>query len=298
MYSNNPENFLGESFYDWRKYVFQNTANFLRSRGLDVKQEEKESFEVLLGPSEKRQIIIRDSLAILQNDETGDYYALDCHDIAKTDELKLIVRDSRCKKVLKCQYRTEVFSKAVYQKVRRWTYFDRFWPKNEKRLVESRNIRRTSNSLYFRGADWAKRGRILDELSKRGVIPSDLEIIDFDAYFREACRHRVILSLPGMADLCNRDVESFASGTCVLRPRLRNEFHNELIPDYHYISVDTKYYKVDPIEVADKIEKRFREIADDDAYLEYVAKNAAKWYDENVSLDAAMKLTAKLLGFY
>jgi hypothetical protein len=105
----------------------------------------------------------------------------------------------------------------------------------------------------------------------------------------------VILSLPGMADLCNRDVESFASGTCVLRPKLRNEFYNELIPDYHYISVDTKYYKIDPVEVADKIEQRFREIADDHEFIEFVVKNAARWYDENVRLGPAMKLTAQLL---
>lgn len=296
IYSHNPEVFLGESFYDWRKYVFQETANYLCSQGLDVKQEDQEFFQVNSGPSEKKQVVIRDSLGILQNDQTGNYYVLDCHDIARTDELELIVRDNRCKRILKCQYRTNVFREPVYQKVMPWTYFDRFWPKNEKALVESRESTRTSNSLYFRGADWAKRGRILEKLSKRGVIQSDFQIVDFDAYFRESCQHRVALSLPGMADLCNRDVESFASGTCVLRPRLQNEFHNELVPNYHYISVDTKYYKIDPVEVADKIEQRFREIADDHAFIAYIAGNAAQWYDENVRLDAAMKLTSQLLG--
>ena len=127
---------------------------------------------------------------------------------------------------------------------------------------------------------------------------ADFRIIDFDAYFRESCQHRVILSLPGMADICNRDVECFGSGACILRPRLLNEFHNELIPDYHYISVNTRYWKIDPVEVADNIEKRFREVMDDPAYIESVARNAAQWYDENVRIDAAMKLTSQLLGLY
>jgi len=297
IYSNNPEDFLGASFYDWRKYVFLGLRDYLCSHGLDVRHEHRESFEVILKHSKTKDVAIRDSLAVMQNDQTRDYFVLDCHDMVKTRELLLFVRDHRCKRVLKCQYRSKVFKEGDYQKVRPWTYFDRYWPKNEKSLIESRGIPRTSNSLYFRGADWAKRDRILEELSRKGVISSDFQIIDFDDYFRETLEHRVILSLPGMADICNRDIEGFGSGTCVLRPTVETEFHNELIPDYHYISVDTKIRKNDPIEVADKIEQRFREIIDDHSYIASVVRNAANWYDENVRRDAAMKLTAELLGF-
>jgi hypothetical protein len=296
IYRNNPGDFLGEAFYDWRGHAFQEFARYLRSQRMDVKLEDRESFEVFLGSSHKTEIVVRDSLAIMQNDQAGEYYVLDCHDLVKTADLELMVRDSRCKRILKCQYRATVFSEPVYEKVRPWIYFDRFWPKNEQRIVSSRETPRTSNSLYFRGADWGDRGLILEELSKRRIINPDFKIIDYDDYFRESTAHRVMLSLPGYADICNRDVECFGSGTCVLRPRLRNQFHNELIPDYHYISVDTKCRNADPVEIADKIERRFREIADDHAFIEFVASNAARWFDENVRTEAAMKLTAELLG--
>jgi len=286
---------LGEYFHDWRQHFFKEFADYLCFQGLDVKIADEESFEVISDRSVKRQVVIRDSLAFIQNDQTKHYYVLDCHDMVKKKDQELIVRDHRCRKILKCQYRKKFFKEAIYDKVMPWTYFDRFWPTKEAQLIALRKTARTSNTLFFRGADWAKRGRVLDELQKRGIMNSDFGIIDFDDYLLESSGHRISMSLPGMADFCNRDVEGFASGLCILRPKLRNEFHNRLIPDYHYISVDTKYRKIDPVEVADKIEQRFKEVIDDHEYLESVSRNAAQWYDENVRFDAVMKLTAKLL---
>lgn len=295
IYRDNPGTFLGEAFYDWRSHAFEELARHLRSQGVDVKVEDRSSFDVLVGPAEKKRIAIRDSLALMQQDHTGEYYVLDCHDLIKTDDLELMVRDPRCKRILKCQYRAKVFTEPLYRKVGPWIYFDRFWPKNEAQIVSYRSVPRTSDALYFRGADWGKRGAILTELSKRGVISSDFQIISSDEYFRESIAHRVMLSLPGMADICNRDVECFGSGTCVLRPRLRNEFHNPLIPDHHYISVNVPH-NASPAEIADGIERRFKDTIDDRAYIEFIAGNAARWYDENVRLDAAMELTGQLLG--
>jgi hypothetical protein len=37
-------------------------------------------------------------------------------------------------------------------------------------------------------------------------------------------------------------------------------------------------------------------VVDDRAFVDSVIENAARWYDENVSLNAAMRLTARLLG--
>jgi len=295
LYSHSKEDILGESFYDWRKKVFLETANHLCTQGITVNQRTTESFEVKLGETEKIQMAIPDSMAILLNEQSGDYYVLDCHDIILTEEVQLLAQDSKCQKILKCQYRASVFRNGALQKVKPWTYFDRFWPQNQNKMTEYRNTPRTSELLYFRGADWAQRGIILSELSKRGVIAKDYQPIDFDEYFRESCEHRIMLSLPGMADVCHRDIESFASGTCILRPRLLNQFHNKLIPGEHYISINMKYAKLEPIEATNRIEEKFREVADDHDLIESISKNAARWYDENVQLDAAMKLTAQLL---
>ncbi len=296
LYSCNPEEFLGERFYDWRKHVFVEVAGHLRRLGYEVTLEDRNWFDVSAGSSATERITILDSLAFLQDDDTGEYYTLDCHDMVKLRELELMVDDDRCRRVLKCQYLPELFDQPRYEKVRRWTYFDRFWPKHEDRLRAYRGVARTSGELYFRGADWGKRGRILRELSRRGVIRPDFKIVDYERYISESTEHRFMLSLPGFADICNRDIECFGSGTCVLRPRLRNEAHSKLIADYHYVSVDVRCGSADAVEVAGKIEQRFSEIVNDHAFVDSVIDNAARWYDENVSASSAVQLSTQLLG--
>jgi hypothetical protein len=293
---NNPGTFFGEPFYDWRGHICLELARHLRARGTAVAVEEEQVFEVRIDPSVTAAIPVRDSLAIVQCDQTGEYSVLDFHDWIVTADLDLLVRDARCRRILKCQYRTGALARPGYEKVRPWTYFDRFWPEHEARLVAARGVPRTSDALYFRGADWAERGPALDELSRRGVIGPEFGIVGFEQYFRESAPHRIMLSLPGMADVCNRDIECFGRGTCVLRPRIRNRFHNDLVPDHHYISVDVDVRTTDPLEVADRVERRFREVAGDHAYLAAVARHAARWFDDNVRVDAAMTLTAELLG--
>jgi hypothetical protein len=296
LYKNNPGTFFGEPFYDWRGHICHELARHLHTRGIAVTVEEEQVFEVRIDASVTATIPVRDSLAIIQCDQTGEYSVLDFHDWIVTADLDLLVRDERCRRILKCQYRTGVLTGPAHDKVRPWTYFDRFWPEHEGRLMAARSVPRTSEALYFRGADWAERGPALDELSRRGMIGREFGIVDFEQYFRESAPHRIMLSLPGMADVCNRDIECFGRGTCVLRPRIRNRFHDDLVPDHHYVSVDVDVRKAGPLEVADRIERRFREVAADQAHLAAVARNAARWFDDNVRVDPAMKLTVELLG--
>lgn len=263
---------------------------------MDVAVEDRETFEVRTARAGAMTIRVRDSLAIVCDDRTGSYRVLDCHDYVETDELALFVSDERCTKVLKCQYRAADLGGPGYEKVVPWTYFDRFWPRKADLLVASRKAARSIDLMYFRGADWDRRAGVLDELRKRGLTNPDFSVVRYSDYIREANGYRVMLSLPGLADFCHRDVECFGSGACVLRPRLKNEFHDDLVPDYHYVSVDTDYRGDGPVAVADRIEQRFREIIRDPEYMDFVAGNAARWYDANVRVGAVMDLTARLLG--
>ncbi len=297
IYCNNPEDFLGVWFYDWRKHVFEHLAERLSALGSPTAVEVRDWFEAYHPATGVERIRVRDSIGILQNLVTGEYHAMCCHDQLVPDDFDVLLDDPRCLTILKCQYRSKVFSAPRYEKVKAWTYFDRYWPTNEATIIGSRDVPRISEQLYFRGADWGVRGKILHELADRGVIDQDFEIIEYDRYFREKVSHRMMLSLPGVADLCNRDVECFGAGVCVLRPTLRTEMHDPLVPDYHYIAVDTRCSAVPPETVADRIEKRYREVADDRDLIEFVIGNAARWYDANVRIEPALKLTTALLGF-
>jgi hypothetical protein len=296
IYRNTPGAVAGASFYDWRKYLFEALARRLRRCGREVDVVDSETFRVQPADAVAMTIKIRDSLAILCDGDDEGYSVLDCHDFVETDELKFFVGDERCRKILKCQYRAAALKGPHYDKVVPWTYFDRFWPRKRSLLAASRKVVRGIDRMYFRGADWDRRGEILNELRRRGLTNPDFRTLDYSDYVREARNYSVMLSLPGMGDLCHRDIEWFGSGACVLRSRLENEFHDNLIADVHYVSVDVDYRNASAAVVADSIEKRFRGIVRDREYMEFVGANAARWYDANVRLDSAMDLTVRLLG--
>ena len=125
---------------------------------------------------------------------------------------------------------------------------------------------------------------------------TDYNPIDFNDYLNECSEHMLMLSLPGLAYVCHRDIEGFASGRCIIRPKIENSFYNDLVPDYHYISVDFNV-KTPFHEAVEKIEKRFKEVINDQDYLRSVAQNAIDWYDKNVSIANVYKFTADLLDF-
>jgi hypothetical protein len=296
IYRNQPGVMYGVTFYDWRKHLFEELARRLRVQGMDVVIEDRETFETRPAGDRPTVVNILDSMAILYDEDTGNYSVLDCHDNVTTSEVDLFIRDNRCTHVLKCQYRARAFQAPGSEKVKAWTYFDRFWPQNEDLLVTAREPVRHIDKMYFRGADWGRRADVLSELKGRGLTNPDFTVLEYADYVRESTAYRVMLSLPGMADFCNRDIECFGSGACVLRPKLINEVYDELVPDYHYVSIDMDYWGHGPVVLADKIEQRFREIIGDLDYLAFVAGNAARWYDRNVRVTVAIDLTMRQLG--
>lgn len=294
---------------DWRQFVFRALAEHLRRNGHAVTEVLTRRFTVenrrgLWRRRHAIEIEVRDSLALLQNDATGRFAVLDCHDFADTDDLHLIVRDRRCMRVLKCQYRGEELdemSEANARKVRPWAYFEHEWPKMQDRLVAARGRARYEDRqgerLYFRGHDWEDRRPILSGLRVMGLINQDCEQkIPYDDYIAELAGQRAMLSLPGMGEICHRDMEAFAVGTCVVRPRIRNGFHDPLVADHHYVSVDVDAEDDSVERVAIALARRWRAVRDDLEYLDHVAANGMRWWDENVRRDACMRRTAEILG--
>lgn len=280
---------MSHDVFDWRNSLFEQVHSHLQRSGYDIKIENQKT--ICINGSE---ILLRDSLAVIQNNQTGEYYCLDCHDWQKPEDMDLYLNDDKCVKILKCQYCNDAYNAHV-DKILPWTYFDRYWPLNENRLRGYRNTKHSINKLYFRGQTWGIRENLLNELIRFGVMNTDYSVIDFDKYLDECSQHKIMLSLPGVADVCHRDIEGFASGVCVLRPRIQNNFHNSLIPGYHYISVDIDIRKDDAVKCARTIKEKFEAALGDPAFIDDVANNAVRWYDNNVRRENALKLTEILL---
>lgn len=121
---------------------------------------------------------------------------------------------------------------------------------------------------------------------------------DYSSFIQECSNQQIGLSLNGLGEVCFRDMEYFGVGTVNIRTTLRCEFHDTLIPNYHYIEVPVKdiprenYYKI----LLERFHTRYLEVYKDKDYLQYVADNARLWYIKNGTTQGNIDLNMKLIN--
>ena len=279
----------------WHRTVSERLVEHLRSQGHSLQIQDTSTFELRFSRGRRQALPLRDSLCILEDGRTGALRALDFHDWPDPFDVPELIRDVRLRVLLRCQYREDAFRGARSHLIQPWTYFENDWPLPEQRLEELRRRRRTEPRLHFRGHLWKEREPVVRILQRRGVLGPDVERVPPGDYLEEMTRHRLVLSLPGMGEVCHRDIEAFAVGSCVLRLQPRNRFHDELRPDHHFVSVPANVDRDPPEVVAEHIERRFHQVIQNAGYLGFVAHNAQQWYDRNVRWPASMRLTEALL---
>jgi hypothetical protein len=125
-------------------------------------------------------------------------------------------------------------------------------------------------------------------------------------YMKELDNNHLNFSVNGAGEVCNRDIEILGLGTALFRTKLVAKFHNELIPNYHYISVDFDDIPADDHKhdynghwkiLSDRVHQRFMEVKDDHEYIKFVSENGRKWYEENGTVDANVNIIYNLLDF-
>lgn len=112
-------------------------------------------------------------------------------------------------------------------------------------------------------------------------------------YLNELNNYKICLSLDGAGEICNRDIEILSVGSVLLRPKLNQKFHNELIPNYHYVSVD----KIgDPVKQFDLILERYNEIKNDYEFLSFIANNGNNWFTKNGTIESNVEILKKIIN--
>lgn len=145
---------------------------------------------------------------------------------------------------------------------------------------------KTVNQLFFRGALYSH--RFMMAKYRPDIITN--EKISQESYFDEINNSKICLSLNGAGEICNRDMEILSCGSVLIRPRLNQKFYNDLIPDYHYISVDLHN---DPKKQLDLILKKYEEIKNDDDYLKEISMNGLNWYLNNGTINSNVEILKK-----
>ena len=167
--------------------------------------------------------------------------------------------------------------------------------------LDPNRIKTKVKKLPFRGYLYEFR-KFLSEDDRFNIIDKTKNMLNVNQYIDEIANVNINLSLNGAGEICHRDMEILGTGTLLFRPQLKCRFHNPLIPDYHYISVDTSdisidvhfndHYKI----LADRMYEKFEEIKDDDDYIDFISKNGKKWYDENGTVEKNAEIILGLIN--
>ena len=149
---------------------------------------------------------------------------------------------------------------------------------------------KTNNELEFKGFLYGERLN----LSKLDMVKiTDDKIFPVETYFNYLTNNKICLSLNGAGEICNRDMEILSSRSVLLRPNLTLEFHNKLIPNYHYVSFE---YSNDPYKQSQIIIDKFNEIKDNNNLLSFISENGYNWYLENGTVNSNIEILKKIIN--
>ena len=155
-----------------------------------------------------------------------------------------------------------------------------------------------NKNICFRGFLYLQREWLYHNLKHENITITDKKLT-FEDYIKEMHNEICSISLNGAGEICNRDIELFGLGKIVIRPKLSCNFHNALIPDYHYVSVcnNAEFHdgvsRLDYNELRSAIIEKYDDIVNNYEKYACIGENARKWYLENCTLPAQINIFDK-----
>lgn len=146
----------------------------------------------------------------------------------------------------------------------------------------------------FRGFCMGFRKHLLSD-KRFDIIDTREDRLSIEDYLSEINNHKINLSFNGVGEVSHRDIDILALGNVLLRPKLSVKFHNDLIPEYHYASVevdDQSDFKT----LSDAFIEKYNKIRKDKYYLEFISSNGKKWYLENGSTNKNSEIVSNLMN--
>jgi hypothetical protein len=238
---------------------------------------------------------------IIENYETKEIKILSMSDDLTAAILNLQNSDY-LNKVLVSQFnRNKILSHIQntnnYSKYSPWIYF----PQNDHNYEYYYSIRNQKTNLidkfYFRGT--SLESRTIIQGFNNSLFEGGSTIGDFDKYAKDLLNYKAAFSIAGRGEFCYRDIECMAMGIPLIRFKYNSEMNPNLIPDYHYISVD----RPDEIILDNQlnsshaylIEDKFIQIKNDVNFLNFISDNAKNYYDNYIKGINGVNHTIKLL---
>lgn len=286
-------NYFWDKFTDYLKEIFDVEENRYYEHA------HSERFPVTLQKGISDNFLLLECEYIIENIENGEFVIMSVADELSHSTINEN-KNPLLKKVLISQFLPKRILSHIGEdyslKYSPWTYF----PAHLYDLEEYYNKRQTTppsnDQIYFRGTSLEDR-KIIHYIDKEIITP--FNPIVPDQYFNELITHKIALSVDGRGEFCYRDIECFACGVPIIRYDFESIFYDPLIPNFHYISIprpdDMVLYRAGNEEHAKKLVERYKEVINDDEFLNFIAKNAREYYEKNCKLDSVMVNTFNML---
>lgn len=237
---------------------------------------------------------------VIEFEDTGEFYIMSVSD-SLTHAILNEKSNPLLKKVLISQFnRQEIMSHVgdtFIEKYSPWIYFPSSTNNLENYYEKRKTIDNFIDKMYFRGTSISDRP-IITHIDKN-YITDYHPIGDQSEYFDDLINYKIGLSVAGRGELCYRDIEYMALGIPFLRFEYISELNPNLIPNFHYISIDRPdnllIDRLGDFSHAKLIEKKFLEIKDDVDFLNFISKNAKNYFDMYLKTDNNVKYTLNLL---
>jgi hypothetical protein len=263
----------------------------------------QQKFEVLL----KNQtcpigdFVLLECEYVIEFEDTGEFYIM-----SVSDDLSHATLNEKSnpllQKVLISQFnRKEIMShvgEVNIHKYEPWIYFPCTIDDLEIHYEKRKTLNEFIDKMYFRGTSILDRPivTLIDQTYLNGYNP----IGGPPYYFNDLINYKIGLSVAGRGELCYRDIEYMALGIPFLRFEYLSELNPNLIPNFHYISVerpeDLLKDRLGDIEHAKMVEKRFLEVKDDKEFLDFISNNAREYYTKFFNRKNYVKHTLNLLN--
>jgi hypothetical protein len=146
--------------------------------------------------------------------------------------------------------------------------------------------------LYFKGGCYDIReymygdGRI--EMDNFRVAPRD--------FISLIAKYAINVDINGAAEISCRTLDALGLESALIRPKLSIQFHNPLIPNYHYADLNCADMR-DWKQVADAYIERFEDLKKDPELVRFLSTNGRTWYEENATIKAHVNILKKVMDF-
>jgi hypothetical protein len=172
------------------------------------------------------------------------------------------------------------------------------WYKSAYSLIDEiykRNVpKKIPDKLFFIGGSYLFREWLYLNDDRFYMRPDK---ISRDLFIEELGNSSINIDINGVAEVSCRTLDIMGMGSALIRPKLGIQYHNPLIPDYHYAQVYCDNLS-DYNKLADAYISRFEDLKKDRDLVQFLSENGRRWYEENATIEAYIKIYTKLMNLY